>query len=170
MARIGAPRGVAGYLKLHSYSGEFGHLEGLGEVLLVMPGEPAGPGGQKKRARIIARESGDWGMSVLFEGYPSPEKARALTGFEIMVPPEAASPLREGEWYISDLIGLDLVSGGRAVARVEGVLDGAADPLLECRVRGPSGKVVLVPFRKEFIGAVDTDSGTMELLDEGLLE
>lgn len=164
MARVGSPRGVSGYLKLHSYSGEYAHLAALTEVILESPASG------RKRARIVGTESGAWGMSALFEGFPSPETARSLTGMDILVPPDRASPLKENEWYVSDLVGLRLVLEGRAVATVEGVLDGAADPLLECRLPGASGGPVLVPFRKEFVGEVDVKAGTIELLHGWLLE
>ncbi|MEN6477087.1 MAG: ribosome maturation factor RimM [Rectinema sp.] len=175
VARLGAPRGVSGHLKLHSFSGEFAHLALLKEVLLA-PGTPeasgksAAPGVPVARKKVIVHsmESGEWGISFQFEGYDSPEKARVLTGMEILVPLSAASPLREGEWYISDLIGLALTFEGKKVAEIRSVLDGAADPLLECRL--PDGKAVLIPFRKEYIGEVDLGRGNMELLYDWLLE
>lgn len=165
VAKLGAPRGVSGFLKLHSYSGEYGHLKKLKDALVAPEKTP----GQAKTMRIKAVEVGEWGMSVAFEGYDTPEKARALTGLELFASREGASPLKSNEWYIHDLVGLKLVLGGAAVGEVLGVLDGGADPLLEVRVAA-SGAQVLVPFRSEFIGAVDCEAGVMELLAGWLLE
>ncbi|MFA5852779.1 MAG: ribosome maturation factor RimM [Spirochaetales bacterium] len=165
VAKLGAPRGLNGFLKLHSYSGEYDHLKKL-KVALVAPAKTPN---EAKTMRIKAVEVGDWGMSVAFEGYESPEKARALTGLELFAPREGASQLRANEWYIHDLVGLKLMVSGIAVGEIVGVLDGGADPLLEIHVNA-SGSQVLVPFRSEFIGAVDCGAGTMELLAEWLLE
>ncbi|HEY9054843.1 MAG TPA: ribosome maturation factor RimM [Rectinemataceae bacterium] len=172
-ARIGAPKGLGGFLRIHSYSGEFEHILGLEEVFLSAPDSETDRANGAQRAplrlKVRARDAGDWGASLAFEGYDSPEAARKLTGMEILVPKELASPLKSDEYYIHDLVGLKVVSSGRQVATVAGVLDGGADPLLELRpVSGaPSA---LVPFRKIFVGEVDLEAGTLELLAEWLLE
>ncbi len=164
-AKLGAPKGVKGALKVQSYSGEFGHLASLKSVLL-------GPEGKPELAvpmRILAVDASAVSMSAVFAGYDSPEKARALTGMEIFLPREAASPLAENEWYIHDLVGLKLTLSGEPVGEVVAVLDGGADPLLEIKpLKG--GASCLVPFRNEFIGTVDVGAGTMELLAGWLLE
>ncbi|MHB0898078.1 MAG: ribosome maturation factor RimM [Spirochaetales bacterium] len=165
VAKLGAPRGLNGFLKLHSYSGEYEHLKNLKLALVA----PAKTPDQAKTMRIKAVDVGDWGMSVAFEGYESPEKARALTGLELFAPRENASQLRTNEWYIHDLVGLKLMLGDASVGEILGVLDGGADPLLEVRVAA-SGAQVLVPFRSEFVGDVDCEAGTMELLAGWLLE
>ncbi|MCE1196545.1 ribosome maturation factor RimM [bacterium] len=164
-AKLGAPKGVRGALKVQSYSGEFDHLASLEFALLGPEGKPelASP------MRIAAVDRGAIGMSIVFAGYDSPEKARALTGMELFLPREAASPLAENEWYIHDLVGLKLTLSGEPVGEVVGVLDGGADPLLEIKP-AKGGAACLVPFRGEFIGAVDVGAGTMELLAGWLLE
>jgi len=94
---------------------------------------------------------------------------RQLTGLELFLPREQACPLNPGEWYIRDLIGLELVFEGKTRATVMAVLDGGADPLLEVKIHA-SGASCLVPFRNEFIGAVDIGAGTLELLVDWILE
>lgn len=165
VAKLGAPKGVKGALKVQSYSGEFGHLASLKSVLLGPEGKPE----LAKPMRIVAVDAGAVSMSAVFAGYDSPEKARALTGMEMFLPREAASPLAENEWYIHDLVGLRLTLSGEPVGEVVAVLDGGADPLLEIKpLKG--GASCLVPFRSEFIGTVDVGAGTMELLTGWLLE
>ena len=164
-AKLGAPKGVKGALKVQSYSGEFDHLAKLESVLLGPEGKPE----LASLMRIVAVDKSPVSMSVVFAGYDSPEKARALTGMELFLPREAASPLAENEWYIHDLVGLKLTLSGEPVGEVVAVLDGGADPLLEIKpLKG--GAACLVPFRNEFIGAVDVGAGAMELLAGWLLE
>lgn len=165
VAKLGAPKGINGFLKLHSYSGEFGHLKKLKEVLLAPENRPD----LGKNVRIKGTEGGSVSLSMAFEGYDSPEKARVLTGMELFLPRSSASPLKNNEWYIRDLIGLKLVFLNETVGVIDAVLDGGADPLLEVRL-ADAGRKVLVPFRNEFVGAVDCESGFMELTAGWLLE
>ncbi|MCE5255531.1 MAG: ribosome maturation factor RimM [Spirochaetaceae bacterium] len=190
VARIGAPRGLEGYLKLKSYSGEFEHIKKLSEVILARgaaegagnaekagdtgsTGNPSrgSPQGQPKtrRAVIAGFQEGEWGLSARFEGFDSPEKARELTGLDIMVPFSAASPLAENEWYICDLVGMRVQLGSEEIGEIVGVLEGGADPLLELRISA-TGKTALVPFRNQFVGRIDKNAGSLELLAGWLLE
>ncbi len=120
------------------------------------------------KVKIADIEAGVGNLVLYFEGYDSPEAVRSLAGMDIVVPVEKGAPLRQGEWYVRDLVGLKLVASGKTVATVAGVFDGAADPCLEASM--PGGRVVLVPFRKEFVGTVDLEAGTAELLAPWVLK
>jgi 16S rRNA processing protein RimM len=165
VAKTGTPRGLGGHLKLHSYSGEFKHLLKLKEVLLAPESRPM----EGKMMAIAGFQSGAWGASVLFKGYESPEKAKALTGLVLYLPRDKVSPLSEGEYYIHDLVGMALVFQGNVEGKVEAVLDGGADPLLEVRRVQKEGSF-LVPFRSVFVGRVDLTERTIELVAGWLLE
>ena len=168
VARLGSPRGLHGYLKVHSFSGEYGHILKLKEVILYPPQSAIQQSSTPRKLKVRGFESGDWGIAIAFIGFDSPEKARELVGMEIVVPREQACPLKDNEWYISDLVGMDLVYQGAVMATVASVLDGGPDPLLEAKLQR-DGKTVLVPFRNEFIGKVDTLAGNMELLVDWIL-
>ncbi len=173
IGRLGAPKGVRGDLKVQSYSGEYTHFRKLKEAELH--GEDGSSGAPRLLKLKVARIEGEGpSFTMAFEGYPSPEAARALTGLEIVVPRAEAAPLKKGEWYIADLIGLSLLHGGAALATVRSVLEGGADPWLEAVLPaagpGAAERVCLVPFRKEFVGQVDVDAGTIELLAPELLD
>lgn len=184
IGRLGAPKGLRGDLKLQSYSGETKHILRLRSVRLRRPepdGASASGGGQDvPGSRVLelavqrVTESG-FGLTIAFLGYDSPEKARVLTGMELVAPRSECAPLKDNEWYIADLVGLSLVADGRVLATVRSVLEGGPDPWLEAElVSGPGqggvGRRALVPFRKEFVGEVDLDSGTIELLAPYLLD
>lgn len=182
IGRLGAPKGVRGDLKIQSYSGEFAHFRKLKEVELR--GEDAAKGAPRSLSLKVTRIEGEGSaFTMAFEGYPSPETARTLTGLEILVPRSGAAPLRENEWYVVDLIGLSLVGArgsseeGAVYGQVRSVLEGGSDPWLEV-VRTPGAGMasrsasgaLLVPFRKEFVGEVDLSAGTIELLAPWLLD
>jgi len=185
IGRVGAPKGVRGDLKIHSYSGEYEHFLELEEVLLEgeVPAPPpavgaAGAGdspqaeGGKSRRRlrlkVLRAQASAGGLSMAFAGYESPEAARKLTGMDILVPREGAAPLGENEWYIADLVGLDLVADGKKLAKVISVLEGGPEPWLEARL--PGGGKAIVPFRKEFVGEVRLETGEIVLLAPWILE
>jgi 16S rRNA processing protein RimM len=225
IGRLGAPKGVRGDLKVHSYSGEVAHFLKLKEVTLRGGDSGAAPGRllKLKVSRIGGADGPVAGLTMAFEGYPSPETARVLTGMDIVVPRSEAAALGPNEWYVDDLVGLSLVVGGEKVATVRAVIEGGPDPWLEAvrlpsdadlggqsssgagraakrypegsdpsssgagraakqnpeganpggsvgtAKRNPEG-VSLVPFRKEFVGEVDLEAGTIELLAPELLE
>jgi 16S rRNA processing protein RimM len=168
IGRLGAPRGLHGDLKIQSYSGELEHFFRLKTA--VLRSAPGAADGQAKLLELAVTrvEAVGSGLSMAFAGYDSPEKARALTGMEILAPRSACAPLKKNEWYIADLVGLKMVAEGRVAATVRSVLEGGPEPWLEV-VKLDDG-VSLVPFRKEFVGSIDLEAGTIELLAPYLLE
>jgi 16S rRNA processing protein RimM len=194
IGRLGAPKGVRGDLKVQSYSGETAHFRGLKEVDLRSAGtgeaDPAA-GAKSMKLKVLRIDEGPGGLTMAFVGYSSPEAARVLTGLEIVAPRSAAAPLKPDEYYVIDLIGLALVHEGRRMGIVRSVLEGGPDPWLEiAKAEAPAPKAApiavggdkgglakrpvvvypLVPFRKEFVGEVDLEAGTIELLVPELLE
>jgi 16S rRNA processing protein RimM len=172
IGRLGAPKGLRGDLKVHSYSGEFDHFLDLKSVQLRGQ-DPATGAPRTLQLRVSRVERSGGGLSMAFAGYDSPEAARALTGMDILAERADCAPLAENEWYVADLVGLSLVLEGKAVAKVRSVLEGGSDPWLEAVIPGAAGgpgRTALVPFRKEFVGEVDLGAGTIELLAPWLLE
>jgi 16S rRNA processing protein RimM len=168
IGRLGSPKGVRGDLKIHSYSGESAHFLKLKEATLRGLSPTGAPRELKlKVARVSAPGAAD-SLTIAFDGYASPESARALTGLDIVVPRSEAAALRPDEWYVTDLVGLALVAGGEKLATVRAVLEGGPDPWLEAVL--PGGGTALVPFRKIFVGEVDLEAGTIELFAPELLE
>ena len=177
IGRLGAPKGIRGDLKLQSYSGEYAHFLKLKEVELRQAEDaPPGAAPRKLKLKVLRIDDASGSPTIAFEGYPSPEKARELTGLEIIAPRSGAAPLRPNEWYVTDLIGLSLVAahgspdGGRVYGRVRSVLEGGADPWLEVQRNAKDVSTALVPFRKEFVGDVDLKAATIELLAPWLLD
>lgn len=78
-----------------------------------------------------------------------------LKSTRLYVPREALPEPEEDEYYIDDLVGLDVFTGGdTAIGRVKAVLNHGASDLIEIQPK-PSGKPVLVPFTLEDVPVVD---------------
>jgi 16S rRNA processing protein RimM len=101
------------------------------------------------------------------------EEWEALKGTLLHVP-RSAMPATEGdEFYVADLIGLDVVhADGRALGRVKAVQNFGAGELIE--IAPPSGASFLLPFSDEVFPDVDlsarrlTASPDEELLPDQL--
>jgi 16S rRNA processing protein RimM len=158
---VKAAFGVEGFLAVSSHSGEFGHFKGLTGVTLLL-------GGKRRAAVIEATRVTGKGILVRFKGLDTPETARSLVGAEILVPRSAAAPLAAGQCYVVDLIGGSLYFEGKEVAKILSVVEGGQYDLFESEL--PGGRVVLVPYSKEFIGDVDLSGRRVELLCDWILE
>ena len=158
---LGSPFGVRGFLRFRSYSGEIDHIAALRDVLLAR-------GAERVPARIEESTEGAGGICLRVSGVSTPEDARKWTGWEILVTRDRAVPLRAGEYYVADLVGCALTLGGKTVGTILSVTEGGAASLLEVRLA--ADRTVLVPFRKEFIGTVDTERRELELLVDWILE
>ena len=103
-----------------------------------------------------------------FKDIDTPEAAGTLKGAEIIAGREFASPLEEGEFYVEDLKGLEVVSPeGKILGQLTNVVEGGNGSLAEVLL--PLGEKVLAPFRGEFFGKVDLKAGKIELLEPWIL-
>jgi 16S rRNA processing protein RimM len=192
VGHVGQPFGLEGFVKIHSASGEWGHLLALTQVVL------SGKSGEK--TFIIEESRENSGQIVMkFQGIESPEAAKALAGAALLAGRDQAVPLAENEFYIEDLKGLTVrapcspdrldearggVPGvhetGGAVPGAEGavttevlgtvldLIEGGGGWLVELGLN--SGGTRLVPFRIEFFGPIDEAGRTITLLSRWILE
>lgn len=86
----------------------------------------------------------------------------------VMVALEDAIPLEDDEYYLFQVIGLDVITAqGEALGRVIDVIETGANDVFV--VRGPRGEVLL-PVIDECVQDIDLDKGTITVhLMEGLL-
>jgi 16S rRNA processing protein RimM len=162
IALVGAPFGVKGFVKAKPLSGELEHLERLEKVALRRL--------QDEKTFYIAetRVIGN-ALAIKFRGIETPEAAKALTGWELLVDRAQAAPLGKDEYYVEDLRGLPVCSPqGEVLGEIRDVLEGGNGQLIEVAL--PGGAAKLVPFRNEFFGEVDPEKRRVVLLTEWILE
>ncbi len=83
----------------------------------------------------------------------------ALKGARLHVPRAALPEASEDEFYIDDLVGLEVVAGGEVpIGRVKAVQNFGAGDLLEVAPSG-GGRSVLVPFTRDDVPTVDIAAG-----------
>ena len=160
-ATIGRTHGLDGYLRLYPLSGEIEHLMKLEEAVIRLR-----DGSEKKViAESIRLVSGD--ALIRFRGYDTPEKARVLAGGVLFIERSQAPELGEGEFYVADFYGLDVISDGVRAGTIEDTSEGAQAIMLHIRCN--DGRIRLVPYLPVFLSHPDFDKGIIELLMPELL-
>lgn len=104
------------------------------------------------------------------EGYNDINEIETLKGAELYIPREEGAELEEGEYYIADIIGMEVVTeDGVRLGTVKDVMETGANDVYV--VDRGSDKELLIPAIKQCILDMDIDKNlmTVHLLD-GLME
>ncbi len=89
-------------------------------------------------------------IEVSFEGLSTPEAVRELTNLELFIDRDDLPALEEGEYYLSELIGLQARDeSGTPVGVIKGLIESGPQTLLE--VKPDVGSAELVPAAEHFI-------------------
>lgn len=92
-----------------------------------------------------------------------------LRGRTLLIPEGEAEPLGADEIYYHELVGMDVVAGGRRIGTIDRVYEAPAGDLLA--VRRPEGNELLVPFVRDWVREIRREEGVLELdPPEGLFE
>jgi len=103
-----------------------------------------------------ARRGGRGTAVVFLEGVDTPEAARAWTGARVFVRRADLPSPAEGEYYVADLVGCEVVDEqGTVLGLVIGVTPGPAHDWLEIRRRAGEA---LLPMVERFVRAVDLEA------------
>jgi 16S rRNA processing protein RimM len=95
--------------------------------------------------------------------------AERLKGGMVVVPPELALPLNDGEYYIRDILGMEVATiDGESLGVVANIIETGANDIYVVR-DAESGKEILIPAIKQCLRDIDVTNKkmTVELL-EGL--
>ena len=147
LAAVAGAHGIKGEVRLKLFSDSIDSLVAQDQVHV---------GGQLRR--LIAVRAGKMPVAR-FEGIDDRNAAEALRGQLLEVERSALPPLREGEYYHSDLIGLECVDGsGQRVGSITAIENFGAGDLLDIELE--SGGRSLIPFRD---GIADLENGRIVL-------
>lgn len=91
------------------------------------------------------------------EGIENPEQAELLKNAYLEIDREDAIPLKEGQYFIVDLIGLDVYTDeGKLLGKVDDIYNTGANDIYV--VKDELGKQILLPGIKDVIKEVDLDN------------
>jgi 16S rRNA processing protein RimM len=153
LGKIGGAFGVRGWVKLNSYTDPPENVLDYEELLI------GGSGNWTKVEIEDGRVTGK-GVLVKLKGVETPEAARLHVGVELGVRRSEMPPPAPGEFYWSDLEGLEAESTtGERLGKVDHFRSTPAGTLIV--IRGE--RELWVPFVKERIAKVDLDAGRIVL-------
>jgi len=144
-----APHGVRGTLRVRAL-GAGKHLrKGTDPVVVDV------------RRRILAARQTPKGFLLDLEGIESRSEARSLGGEELLLDRKELDALREGEFYVADLVGLTAVNdAGGIVGMVVDSFETAAHEVLVVRAEKDRQELYL-PFTLEHVPDVDLGVGQL---------
>ncbi|MGB8645710.1 MAG: ribosome maturation factor RimM [Anaerolineae bacterium] len=117
--------------------------------------------GEEARAVQVERARLHSGFALFkFAGYETEESVAKLRGQVVQVAREDAAPLKKGQYFHYQIIGLETVTlEGELLGRVEEILEtGANDVYL---VRRVDGSELLLPAIKDVIREIDLENGRL---------
>lgn len=153
VGRIGGAHGVHGEMRMHILTDEPKHLKTLSTVFL---GERDTP------IRLESVRFTDKGALIKLEGTDSPEAAGRLSGLSVKISGSDARPLAPGEYFLFQLIGLQVKSeNGETIGVVTDLMETGAHDVLVIGERPDSPDDLLVPNHPEFVLEMEPSSGYM---------
>lgn len=149
VGRVIKPHGVAGEVRVELMTDRperFGWLEAI----------YVGEHNPRRVGVISARRHGDY-VLLRLDGYPTRTEAELLRNELLQVPEAEAIPLEEGEYFLHQLLGLEVVTeSGRSLGRLTSVLETGANNVF---VIDGAGGELLVPDIPDVVREVDVAGG-----------
>lgn len=160
---ISSTHGVRGEVKVYPTTDDPARFKLLKEALLD-DGRTRRPV-QIEQVRFFKRM-----VIVKFKGYDSLNDAERLRRASLYVPREEAVPLEEDEYYVADLLGMEVVTEDeKPFGRIVDVMQTAANDVYV--IKSPRHGEVLVPAIADCILEVSVEENRMKIhLLDGLLD
>jgi 16S rRNA processing protein RimM len=157
------PFGVKGEMKIEPRTDFPERFKNLSRVYLVSPA------GKELVCEVKSIRYAGESPLIVFGGYDSPEKAKALNGWFVKVPEEDVVPLPEGRYYWHELIGMEVVSeDGEKLGAIVDIFETGSNDVYVMK-RGT--REVYLPATKEVIKRIDRKAKQMVIhLMDGLME
>ncbi|MBQ5430145.1 MAG: 16S rRNA processing protein RimM [Lachnospiraceae bacterium] len=153
---ITTTHGVRGEVKVFPTTDDMHRFKRLKTVTLEKP--------DGSRSQLHIRSVKFFKKQVIlgFDEVCDMDAAALLRKCALMIPREEAEELGEGEYFVGDILGIDVVlEDGSAYGKVSDILVTGANDVYE--ITKEDGKKVLVPAIKSCILGVDLDKGCMKI-------
>ncbi len=109
------------------------------------------------------------GFLLRFTGVSDLESAQSLIGAELLLAPDDLRPLDEGEFFLHELVGLEIIEpDGSSLGTIADVYEAGGQLLASVEL---DGRERLFPIRRETVNRIDMKARKIEVsLPSGLLE
>jgi 16S rRNA processing protein RimM len=165
IGKITKPVGLKGYVKVFSLTDFPERFNKLTKVKIYS---------EKEKSVIINRfsDSEDFlikdtvfdrdFLRILFEHYEDISLTGILIGCNIVLEESERMKLDKGQYYLYELVGLDILNGGKRIGKLVSIENYGGQDLLKV-ILTENKKEVLIPFVDDFIKNVDTENKTIEI-------
>ena len=143
--------GIKGFVKVKPFTDDITNFETLKKVFIL---------NKKQKNEYEIEEVKEHKNMVLikFKDINTVEQAELLRNSYIEIDREQAIPLKEGEYFIADLIGLDVYTDeDKLIGKVDDIYNTGANDIYV--VKDELGKQTLLPGIKDVIKKVDLNEG-----------
>lgn len=149
IARIGAPHGVRGAVKLWTFTED---------PLAVKAYGPLTTRDGARSFEIASAREANGHLVATLKGVASREDAEQLNGIELYIARDKLPATDENEFYHADLIGLAAVTAANEpLGRVVAIHNFGAGDIIE--IAPPHGATMLLPFTNAVVPSVDLAAG-----------
>jgi 16S rRNA processing protein RimM len=162
IGHVGKPHGLHGELRLVLHNPHGDALDHVERLVLEI-------GGKQQCRTLISVRGATLATLVSLEGVESRNDADVLKGAKAYVVRAELPELDPAEYYLSDLVGAEVIGPEGSVGHVVEV---ALHPTVECVViRDPAGKRLEQPLLEPWVEAVDVKARQIRLSSlDGLIE
>lgn len=102
------------------------------------------------------------------EDTSTPEEAAVLKGKEILLPLELLPELPDGDYYLHELVGMEVWTDENKIGNVKGIMNMEAYDLISVDYKGAE---VIIPLRDNFLKKVDKHTSRISVeLPDGFLD
>jgi 16S rRNA processing protein RimM len=166
LAEIARPHGVKGEVRLKLFNTSSDVLLEQDEVLVRLPPNDKGVVEEHEVSIDHARRADD---AILMKLYSVDDRDRAeeLRGGHVCVRRKDFPPLDDGEFYSIDLVDADVQMNG---TKLGSVTDVTAYPTIDVLVVNDGKQLWEIPMTPSYLGKVDLDAATIEVLSLEELE
>ena len=156
IGKIVRAHGMRGEMHVLSMSDAPRRFEDLKRVTV------ADPAGGRRDLTVRASRRAAAGYLVAFKGVETREAAAPLVGGLLQIPQGDRAPLSEGQYYESDLMGMEVkTEAGDFLGSIADILPTGSNVVLV--VRSAQGGEHLIPGTKEVVRAVDIPGRLMTI-------
>ena len=152
---VATTHGVHGEVKVYPTTDDVNRFKKCKEVLLDN-------GKEKKTVHVTGVKFFKQMVILKFEEITTMDEAELLRGYDLYVSRKNALPLQKNEYYVSDLIGLSVVTDeDKELGILDDVMQTGANDVYV--VKTPDDKELLIPAIKECILQIDIENQQMKI-------
>jgi 16S rRNA processing protein RimM len=149
VARIGAPHGVRGEVRLWTFTED---------PLAVLDYGPLATKDGKRHFEVAQARETKTHIVATLKGVTSREDAERLNGIELYIARDQLPETEDDEYYHADLIGLAAIdAAGTTIGRVVAIHNFGAGDIIE--IAPPAGNTLLLPFTNAVVPTVNLKAG-----------